>query len=389
MERLNIAFFTDSYLPGVDGVVTSILTFRKELEKRGHNVYVFASSDRRKSHAGRNTFLYSSVEFKPYPQYNVALFPYASVLKMRELDIDVVHAQTPFVMGFAGMMGAKMLRAPLVGSFHTLVNNGPIIEHYYPKNRHLKRLTSRYVLNYLRFFYRRCDAVIAPTVTIEKMLKGYRIPNTTVVSNAIDTGKFNPGVDGGPTRERLGIRENERMVLYVGRQSREKKIETMLRAAKLLSKKGSGIKFVIAGTGPAESYYRKMSARLGLNETVQFMGFVDQRMLPGLYAACDLLCMPSTFETQGIVCLEAMAVGKPVVGADRLALKEIIKNGVTGEKFTADDYIACARKIEKVLNNPEEYKSSAARFSKDFSADKVTNSLLEVYRLNIEHKGID
>lgn len=391
MESLNIAFFTDSYLPAMDGVVTSTLTFRKELERRGHNVYVFASSERRakRKYRNRKTFLYSGIEFRPYPQYNVALFPYSSIFKLKDLKIDIVHAQTPFVMGMAAMMNAKMHKYPLAGSFHTLLNNKQIVQHYYPKNKNLTRLTKGALLSYLKFFYRRCNTTIAPTPTIERMLNGYGIRNTTVVSNGIDTRIFNPKVSGDSVRHELKIKDSEKMLLYMGRLSREKRIEVMLKAAKLLLEKKEPIRFVIGGTGPAEHYYREMANRMGLGKHVKFLGFVDQERLPKVYAASDALCMPSTFETQGIVCLEAMAMGKPVIGANYMAMKELIRNGKNGEKFRPGDYTQCARKIERVLNNTKYYKSNTIESSKEFSAGKVADKLIEVYDLLLSGKAIN
>ena len=133
MDRLNSAFYTDSYLPGTDGVVTSIVNFKKGLEKKGHRVYIFASSNMQGARRIRekNVFFYQGIEFKPYPQYSVALFPYNSMLKVKGLGIDIVHSQTPFMMGFAGLISAKMLRLPLVGSFHTMIiGNKPIRDYY-------------------------------------------------------------------------------------------------------------------------------------------------------------------------------------------------------------------------------------------------------------------
>src|SRR5271157_5810983 len=127
MPHYNIAFYSDTYLPAVDGVVTSMLNFKKELERRGNKVYIFASKKGmgRKSRANeaRDVFLYPGVDFKPYPQYSVAVFPYYSLLKLRSLDVDIIHAQTPFVMGFSGLLAAKLAGTPLVGSYHTLISS--------------------------------------------------------------------------------------------------------------------------------------------------------------------------------------------------------------------------------------------------------------------------
>ncbi len=388
MEKINVAFYSDTYLPAMDGVVNSMLNFKKELERRGHGVYIFTSGDNasKRKYSSKSVFITSGIKFKPYPQYKIALFPYKSIMNLKELQVDIVHAQTPFTMGLAAMTIAKLDKYPLVGSFHTMINNKAILESYYPKNKMLKEFTSKYLWKYTKFFYKRCDATIVPATTIGNMLARGGVQNLHVVPNSVDTKRFNPNNDGAMIRKRLRIKDRDNIVLYVGRASREKRIEILLKAAKHIAKKRSDVRFVIAGTGPALDYYKNMANRLGLLGTVRFVGFVEQEMLAQMYAACDVFCIPSTFETQGIVALEAMATGKPVVGADYLALKELIKNGSNGEKFKPGDYLSCANKIERVLNNSQQYKQRAVETAKSFAIDRATDKLLEVYRLILENK---
>ena len=391
MEKLRIAFYTDTYLPNVDGVVTSIINFRKELEKRGHTVYVFASASSKNKalYSNNKTFLYTGLNFKPYPQYSIAIFPYNSAIKLRSLGVDLIHAQTPFAMGFSGLMAGRISQYPVLGSFHTFVNNRHIVEHYYPKSRPLKKFASTYMKKYLRFFYRRCDGVIAPSVTVEKMLYKGGIKNLYVVPNSIDTSKFNNKVSGDKIRKKYGIKDRDKVLLYVGRISAEKRIETMLKAAKLLMDKDDKIKVIIAGKGPSEAYYKDIAHKLGVADRVRFIGFVDQKTLPQVYASSDVVCMPSTFETQGIVSIEAMACGKPVVGADYLSTKELITNGFNGEKFRAGDYRHCAKKIDKVLNDTKPYIKNALSTGRNFSSEKMTDKLIDVYKLLLSKQAID
>ncbi len=379
MEKLNLAFYTDTYEPAIDGVVSSITNFKKELESRGHSVYIFTSTKfLSKTPKRKNIFLYPGVGFKPYPQYSMALFPYNSILKLNKLDIDIIHAQTPFFMGFAGMMSAKLGKYPIVGSFHTMVNNKSVINDYYPKNPQLRKLTSKYLWKYVIFFYKKCNVTISPSTVITQMLKHHGLNTVTTVPNSVDTTHFTPKINGDQFRQSMGIKDNEKIVLYVGRLSKEKKLDVLLKAAKELSKKKKDIKFLIAGSGPADIYYKTIMRRLGL-ENVQFLGPISREKLPEVYAAADVFCIPSTFETQGIVALEAMASGKPVVCADYLALKELIINGKNGEKFNPGDYLACSKKIEKALNNSDAYIKEAVNTAMRFSPSKVTDKLLEVY----------
>ncbi len=393
MRKLNIAFYSDSYLPAVDGVVTSMLEFKRGLERKGHRVYIFASAQMKdkKKYEAKDVFLHTGLKFKPYPQYSVALFPYYSSMPMqlKKLDIDIVHAQTPFMMGFTGLLAAKLGNYPLAGTFHTMINSSSLSV-YYPKNRSLRNFYSTYLWKYAKFFYKSCDVTIAPSNAVASILRRHQINEIAVVPNSVDTKKFNPNVGGSRIRKRLGIREREQVVLYVGRISKEKRVDVMLKAAKLLLKRRSNLKFVIAGAGPQLDAIKRLASRLGIGDKVVFLGFVDHSNLPRVYAASDLLCLPShKFETQGIVAIEAMASGKPVVGSDDLALKDLIKSGKNGEKFRSLDYADCARKIEKALNNKDSYTKHAVETASNYSTDRVTDELLKTYDLLVSKQAVN
>ena len=384
MESLKIAYYTDTYLPAVDGVVTSMLNFKKELERRGHEVYIIASGDvvSRKKYSNEHVYIMPGLSFKPYPQYKLAFFPYHTALIIQKEKIDLLHAQTPFFMGFTALSIGRMMKYPVVGSFHTFINNRKLLDEYYPKNKLLKKFTRKYLWKYTKFFYRSCDVTIVPTKTVKEILRKERVTNTEVVPNSVDTEKFNPKVDGGEIRKRFNLKDH--VVLYVGRISKEKRLEVMLKAAKVLSRKRNDISYLIVGHGPAMEHYKEMARRFGLFGSVIFVGFVPDAELPKYYATSDMLCMPSTFETQGIVAIEAMASGKPVVGAKYLALNELIKNGKNGEKFPAGNYLACAKKIEKVLNSSNIYKRNAVALAREFSVSKATDKLLNIYNKTLE-----
>ncbi|MGC8651774.1 MAG: glycosyltransferase [Candidatus Micrarchaeia archaeon] len=378
MDTLNIAFYSDTYLPAMDGVVTSIMNTRRELESRGHNVYLFVSGNRATKEAlkgDRHVFVAPSAKFNRYPQYNIAFFPFTAYFKFRNLDIDVIHVHTPFTMGFYGLLTSKLNRLPIVGSFHTMFTDKEVIDEYMPASNLMKRYALRYSWKYAHYFYRRCDYTIAPTRTVSNILKKKHINNSVIIPNGVDMSKFNKNVDGSKLREKLA-RGNKKVVLYVGRLSREKHLEVLIRAIKRLD---DDYVLVVGGTGPMAHAYMNLSARLGLSGKVKFVGFIKDSILPDYYAAADVVCLPSTFETQGIVLLEAMATGTPVVGANRLALQEIIKNGKNGEKFKPGSTIDCARKIEKVINNIDAYKGTVST-AKEYSIEKVADKLIDLYK---------
>lgn len=372
---LNIAFYTDSYLPAVDGVVTSINNFASELERRGHKVYIFTAG-KKAGESAYNVFFSKGVRFRKYPQYTFAVFPYLSASRARRLKIDLVHVHTPFSMGMSGLIASKVNRVPIVGSFHTLFTDKSVIKEYVSSNSFIENMANRYSWSYARFFYNKCDMVMAPSRAVEELLHRHRITETRVVENGVDTRLFNPRVNGNVVRRMLVGDTRKKLVMYVGRVSIEKKLDVMINAARLLRKKD--IVFAVIGSGPSLEHYRAMVRRHGLEGMFRFLGFIDNAKLPEYYAAADVFCIPSTFETQGIVSIEAMACGKPVVGADYLALKELIKDGYNGEKFAPNDASGCAAKIEKVINDVGRYKGMAATAVR-YSIESTTDRLLDVY----------
>ncbi|MGC8547997.1 MAG: glycosyltransferase [Candidatus Micrarchaeia archaeon] len=381
---MRIAFYSDTYLPAVDGVVTSMLQFKKELEKRGHKVFIFAPStiQNKKKYEAKDVFLYTGLKFRPYPQYSSAIFPYHSIIKLSQLKIDLVHVQTPFVMGFSGLLAAKLGRYPLVGSFHTLINDSSLAE-YYPSN--MRGFYMKYAWKYVKFFYKRCNTVIVPSKPIASLLKKHGVQtDIAVVPNGLDTGVFNSHASPDPAIESYDLDPHKKIVLYIGRISKEKRIEVFLKAAAYLARKRSDLQFVVGGTGPMLSTYVRMAKRLGVLSSVKFIGFVNKDLLPSVYAAADAFCLPSLFETQGIVCLEAMGVGKPVIVADTPVLNEFVKPGYNGERFKKNDSLDCARKIEKVLNKSEAYKKGAIRTARMFSIEQVTDELINVYKNTLD-----
>ncbi|MEM0106783.1 MAG: glycosyltransferase [Candidatus Micrarchaeaceae archaeon] len=379
MNKLNITFYTDSFLPAMDGVVTSIKNSAAELERRGHNVYIFAASNISKYEIGKegfnadHVFPIHGVKFRKYPQYSIPIYPNFKQLKFLK-ETDIVHAHTPLFMGLYALMLAKGNRLPIVGTFHTLINDNKAMEAYI-SSKMIKKLAKRYSWAYLRFFYNSCNAVIAPSAPIKQLLEKKGITNVYDVANGIDMKKFNSNVNGKKERESLLGGNFEKIILYIGRISKEKRLEVLLKVAKRT--KDKRLLFAIGGAGPALKYYQALAKKYMLNN-VKFLGFIENEMLPKYYKASDVFCIPSTFETQGMVALEAMAVGKPVVGADKLALSNLIENGKNGEKFKPNDFIECERKIEKVINNIANY-NQMVETAKFYSIEKTVDRLLNIY----------
>ncbi|MEM3437085.1 MAG: glycosyltransferase [Nitrososphaerales archaeon] len=375
---MKIAFFSDTYLPNRDGVVTSILTLRKALEERGHEVFIFCSGSRqvKERNLDDHVFYYTSIPFKPYPNYKIAIFPFFSKRKIEKLGIQLVHSHGIATTGWVAIWTAISLNLPILTTFHTLI---PEAVHYVAKSNIVRGLIKKIAWDYVRFYLKRSDVVIVPSNAIKDVLIKHGLKREIyVIPTGIDVNKFNPNVNGGLIRKLLGVKD-EYLVLYLGRLVKEKNLDVLIKAAPKVLKKLSNCKFILAGVGPAKEYYENMIIKNNVRNSFILQGYIEEEKIASYYAASDVFVFPSKFETQGLTALEAMACGKPVVGADYLAIKEIVKNGYNGYLFNPDDPDDCAEKIIKTINEKSLMSKNARKTALEYSVDKCINKLLAVY----------
>lgn len=375
---MKIAYFTETYLPNKDGVVTSILTFKKALEDMGHEIYIFAAGEKKAKKENRDpkVFYYTSTPFKPYPMYRIALFPFTSHTKVKKLGIELIHTHGMATMGLAAVEAARMNKLPLVGTFHTMI---PSAAHYISNAKVVKEMVERFAWKYLVWYYKKCDAVVAPSVVIKEMLEERGLTGVHVIPTGVDIRKFNPNNDGRVIRREWGMERN-RIILNVGRLVLEKNLDVLIKSSLLVLEEFPNARFVIVGEGPATNYYKKLISKTGVGKWFHFINeAVPAEKMPLIYAAADVFAIPSKFETQGIVVQEAMASGKPVVGADYLALREIIRDGYNGYKFDPNDPEECAEKIIKALKKTKELGKNARRSAEGFSVENCAMRMVKLY----------
>jgi 1,2-diacylglycerol 3-alpha-glucosyltransferase len=375
---MKIAFFSDTYLPNRDGVVTSILTLRKALEKRGHEVFIFCSGSRqaKERNLDDHVFYYASIPFKPYPDYKIAIFPFLSKKKIKKLGIHLVHSHGMATTGWAAVWVATSLNLPILTTFHTLI---PEAAHYIAKSERMRRLIKRIAWGYVKFYLKHSDAIIAPSNVIKNILIDHGLKKEIhVIPTGVDVNRFNPSINGEPIRKLLGVKD-EYLVLYIGRIVKEKNLDVLIKSVPKVLKSLPNCKFIVAGVGPAKEHYENMIIENNLKDKFILRGYIEEEKLASYYAASDVFVFPSKFETQGLTALEAMACGKPVVGADYLAIKEIVKNGYNGYLFDPDDPDDCAEKIIKTINEKSMMSKNARQTALEYSIDRCTDKLMNVY----------
>ena len=375
---MRIALFTDSYLPTVDGVVTSVLSTRRQLEAHGHEVVVFAPEDPRRRGAHETGTVYvRAKEFRHYPGYRLAMFPGHEVDLIKDLGIDLVHIHGVGFVGIKGLWASWQAKIPRVSTFHTMIHDTLAFYSPFGLNLHLLERGLRF---YLKIFLRKTQGIVVPSRAILEEIRDLsptaRIAD--VIPTGVDPDRFRPDISGQGIRTKWGLNGHD-VVLHVGRVAPEKNLTTLIHAFPRILQSNPDTKLMIVGTGPYMEKYYDLVARLRLSGDVIFTGFVPDADLPRYYAAADAFAIASKFETQGLVVLEALASGTPVAGANYRAIPEFVRDGVHGALFDPADVRSCAAAIVRCLKDRDRMGEVARDSALPFSIERCTRRLEQVY----------
>jgi 1,2-diacylglycerol 3-alpha-glucosyltransferase len=375
---LKIAMFADSFYPTVDGAVVAMDTLSRGLEARGHEIVVFAPKPKTPPDTRWRVHYLPSVEFKSYPGYRVVISPSDMLERMRAEKVDLIHCHGLAAMAILSLTASRALRIPHVLTFHTMAHEAI---RYYTPLRLQEELMSSLVWTYLRNLLKRPEAVVVPSAPIKEELIswGVRMKHCLVVPTGVDCSRFRPDNYDIEFLHRYGL-QGKKVVLHVGRLSKEKRLDIALGAVKELSGTDPHLRLLVVGGGPALEHYKDMVRDLGISDRVVFTGFLPDRDLEVAYATCDMLVISSTFETQGLVVLEAMASGRPVAGMRARAIPEFVQEGKNGCLFDED---SCAEAIMRCLSRAESMRISALATAREYSVDACTARLEGAYETAI------
>lgn len=361
-----VCAFTDTYLPTVNGVTYTIKSWHDGWCSNGGAMdVVYPSSNGFEPTEDEHPV--RSVSFPFYDGYRLGL----PVIPDEVEDGDIVHAHTPFSLGLAALRQARRTDAPLIASYHT--PTGEYTTYLAPFDP-LARSLSRVSLRYERWFLNRADVVTAPTETTANYLtETVGIDHDVhVVSNGVDLSMFAP-TDPGEFIEHHDLPERPR-IGYTGRHGYEKNLEEMLHAVANGPKEWS---LVIAGEGPATDDLIDLAGDLDIDVT--FLGFLDREELPSFYASLDVFAFPSPIETQGLVALEAIACGTPVVAVNGGALVETIEDGITGYHYDLGDIDSFTASIERTLDERDTLSEQCLSHREEISLEQSIESLQLAY----------
>lgn len=377
---MRVLMISDVYFPRVNGVSTSIQTFRRELAALGHHIDLIAPAypAGHAEEAGVRRIGSRHVPFDPEDRMMRPRQLREALPALREAKYDLVHIQTPFVAHYSGLKIADALGVPRVETYHTFFEE--YLFHYVPLLptgflRGLSRRFSRTQCN-------RMNALVVPSVAMrDKLLEyGVSVP-MHVIPTGIPLTEFSGG-DGTAFRARYGIDPERPLLLFVGRVAFEKNIDFLLRALQVAVAQMPDLLLVVAGEGPAEASLRKLTAKLGLEANVLFVGYLDRASsLQDCYRAANAFVFASRTETQGLVLLEAMALGVPVISTAVMGTRDIV-GPRRGALVPEDDEADFARTILKLMNDAglrQRLSSEGRAYVREWHADTLARKLAAAY----------
>ncbi len=372
---MNIAMFTDSYLPNTDGVVSSILSYKKGLEAEGHRMFVFApDSEMAKKEPG--VYRFAAVPFPPYPEYRAAILPYVSSKIAKKNGISLIHCKGMATMGLSAVAFSARTGLPAMASLETMIPNGT---HYIVGGHKTAESLGRKIgWAYLRWFYRRFKLVTAPSRHTQKMLSENKI-ESVVLPSPIDTDRFVSNKKGAAVKKALSL-SGKRVIASVGRVVQEKNYSFLVKTAAHMP---DDAVFMIVGKGPYLDALKQEAWKAGVSGKFAFTGFVPDEALVDYYNAADAFVFPSKFETQGLTQLEAMSCGKATVVLEDTPMEEAIEKGKNGFAFPEDEK-ACAEIILKCLEKKDALAEGARKTALEYSIPECTKRLLGCYKRLLE-----
>ena len=379
---MRIAMFTNNYKPYIGGVPVSIEHLAEALRRRGHTVYIFAPT-------------YENQVEEPYviryPSFpiKVAGAPVPNVLtgiftkKVRELNIDVIHVHHPAIVGNVALSIRKKLGVPVVFTYHTRYE---AYLHYINGLEKVEQSTG-FINWYLHHFCNQCDLLVAPTPGILDYLQKERMkPPIQVMPTGIPMENFLPEQESVAAIRQQYLGTADYLTCTVSRLAKEKNLDFQIRGLsclkRLLKKKGRTFRHMIIGDGPEKENLMRQIGELGLTENIIFIGNVDNQEIKNYQAASDAFLFTSKSETQGIVLLEAMAVGNPVVAVEASGVRDVVKDGVNGYLTEEDTYWWAERTrmvLEEVAKR-EQLSQAARETAESYSEEEVARQAEQYYR---------
>ncbi|MGM5488288.1 MAG: glycosyltransferase [Nanobdellota archaeon] len=372
---MRIAIFTDTFLPQINGVVTSTVNLAKRLADRGHTVYIIAPRFNEKS-----SFKYPRIhirrvpgiragfyeDFKLTPLLNPLLYKY-----IQRQGIDIYHFQTPMSLGFEAVLLGRFFGKPVIGTFHTFFAEKEYLKHCGLTSEIFERLA----WGYATFFYNQATLVTSPSPATKKELvkQGCKRP-IEVISNGIELEFDNSRSDAVRRKHSSG----GLLLLFVGRMAHEKNPFFLMEVMRILKKKDSTIRLLMVGDGP-----QKEEIMAKAPDTVEFLGLIEHAALikSGIFGACDVFVTASKTENQPMTLLEAQANGLVCVGPKAQGIPDLIghnQNGLLVEPDSKKSFVDAILSLRDVMLR-KKLADCSRESIKEHDMERVVDRWEEIY----------
>jgi glycosyltransferase involved in cell wall biosynthesis len=373
---MRIALFTETFLPKIDGIVTRLKHTVEHLQRLGHQVLVFSPEGGLKEYKGAKIHGVTGIPLPLYPELKMA-FPRPSVGQALEIfKPDLIHVVNPAILGLGGIYFAKTMNIPLVASYHT----------------HLPQYLQHYGLGslegllweLLKLAHNQASLNLCTSTAMVQELSNHGIERVDLWQRGVDTELFQPDLKSSKMRLKLSQNNPDNpLLLYVGRVSAEKEIDRIKPVLEAIPE----ARFAIVGDGPHREALESHFA--GTN--THFVGYLQGVELASAFASADAFLFPSRTETLGLVLLESMAAGCPVVAANSGGIPDIVTDGVNGYLFDPRDengLISATKRLLTAKAEREELRQNARLEAEKWGWQAATQQLLNYYQQVLKNNSV-
>ncbi len=376
---MRIALFTETFLPHTDGIVTRLTQTIQELHRAGDDILVVApqAPGLPSSYHGAKVVDLFSFSFPLYQEFKLGV-PFTNKVLRATVSAfapDIIHAVNPILTGWEAFYHARRLHVPLVASYHT---NIPAYVHRYGLG-----MLERPFWWYLRLLHNRARLNLCTSSFVREQLQAHGIRSVQLWEPGIDANHFHPQLRSDAWRSRLtGGHPEATIILYVGRLAAEKGLDRLMAILPQLE----GYHVALVGDGPMAGTLRHAAKDF----PVTFLGLLYGEDLGAAYASSDVFVFPSSTETLGLVIIEAMAAGLPVIGARSGGITDSVVEGETGLLFNPDDLDEFVRSLNYLLTHADERRQmghAARRRAERWSWASSTAGLRKLYMSLIDDVG--
>ena len=364
---MRIALFTETFLPKIDGIVTRLKHTVEHLQREGHQVLVISPDGGIKEYKGAKVYGVSGIPLPLYPELKLAIPRPTLKIVLEKFRPNLIHVVNPAVLGLGGIYYAKVLNIPLVASYHTHL---PQYLHHYGLGA-LEGL----LWELLKLGHNQAQLNLCTSTAMVETLVDHGIERVDLWQRGVDTEMFQPHLVSKQMRSRLSQGNPDApLLLYVGRVSAEKQIDEIKPVLEAIP----DARLAIVGDGP----HREAMETHFAGTNTHFVGYLQGLELAAAFASSDAFIFPSRTETLGLVLLEAMAAGCPVVAARSGGIPDIVTDGVNGYLFEPTDARGAVVATQKLLAATEErelLRQNARQEAEKWGWSAATKQLVTYY----------